>query len=127
MPLPRLSARPPGPGQYTNRGSMIRWITFYHPPNPAAGAQISPFVSSWAAMRSLAVSESDKAQQIVQRVNWLFTTPYQPGIKESMLIGMWEQGTQRMFQIAGIDDVDGRQMELRVTAFEINQNAGGAS
>ena len=106
---------------------MIRWITFYNPPNPTAGVLANPFVSSWAAMRSLTAQESDKAQQIAQRVNWLFTVPYRPGIKESMLIGMYELGTLRSFQIAGIDDVDGRQFELRITAYEINQNAGSAS
>lgn len=78
-------------------------------------------------MRSLSAQEMDKAQQIAQRVNWLFTVPYQPGISESMQIGMNEAGTLRMFQIAGIDDVDGRQFELRISAFEINQNAGSAS
>ena len=106
---------------------MNRWITFYQPPNPTAGTAASPFSTSWAAMRALTAQELDKAQQIAQRVNWLFTVPYQPGIKEAMQIGMNEQGTLRMFQIAGIDDVDGREFELRITAYELNQNAGSAS
>lgn len=127
MPLARLSARPPGPGQYTNRGAMNRWITFYNPPNPTAGIVANPFGSSWAAMRSLTAQEQDKAQQITQRVTWLFTVPYQPGISEAMQIGMNEQGTLRIFQIVGIDDVDGRQFELRISAYELNQNAGSAS
>lgn len=127
MPLPRLSARPPAPGQYTNRGSMNRWITFYNPSNPTAGVLANPFVSSWAALRSLTAQEMDKSQQIAQKVSWLFTVPYQLGISEAMQIGMYEGATLRMFQITGIDDLDGREFELRITAYEINQNAGSAS
>jgi head-tail adaptor len=127
VPLTRLSARPPGPGQYTNRGEMSRWITFYNPPNPTAGQPASPYVDTWAAFRALSAQEIDKAQQIAQRVSGLFTVPYQPGISESMQIGMYENGTLQMFQIAGIEDPDNRHFELRCMVFEINQNTGSAS
>lgn len=127
MPLPRLTARPPGLGQYTNRGSMNRWVTFYTQANPTAGVPASPFVASWAAVRGLSSQEIEKAQQIAQRVTHLFTVPYQPGIQESMQIGMYEGATLRMFQIAGIEDPDEQHFELRITVFEINQNAGSAS
>src|SRR4051812_44735854 len=127
MPLTRLSARPPGPGQYTNRGAMNRRITFYNQANPTANIPANPYVDSWAAVRALTSEEMDKAQQIAQRVTHLFTVPYQPGIQESMQLGMYEGSVLRMFQIAGIEDPDEMHFELRIMAFEINQNAGSAS
>ena len=127
MPLTRLSARPPVPGQYTNPAQMNRWITFYNQANPTAGIPANPFVDSWAKVAPLTAQEIDKSQQITQRVTHLVTVPYQPGIQESMLIGLLEGGTLRMFQIAGIEDPDEQHVELRIMAFEINQNAGSAS
>jgi head-tail adaptor len=106
---------------------MNRWITFYNSANPTAGIAANPFVDSWAAVRAISAQEMDKAQQIAQRVTHLFAVPYQPGILESMQIGMYEAGTLRMFQIAGIEDPDEMHFELRIMAFEINQNAGAAS
>ena len=87
----------------------------------------NPFKDSWAAVRALTAQELPKAQQIAQRVTHLVTVPYQPGILESMQIGMYEAGTLRMMQIAGIEDPDERHVELRIMAYEINQNAGMAS
>jgi SPP1 family predicted phage head-tail adaptor len=127
MPLPRLSARPPGPGQYTAPGAFNRWITFYNAANPTAGIAASPFKDSWAAIRALTGQEIEKAQQIVQRASHLVTTPYQPGVLESMTIGMYEGSVLRMLQIADIEDPDERHVELRMLCFEINQNAGSAS
>ena len=127
MPLPRLSARPPIAGQYTAPGSFNRWVTLYNPPNPTAGVQASAFRDTWAAMRALGGDELDKAQQIAQRVSHLVTIRYQPGVLESMQVGMYEGAVLRMFQIAAIEDPDERHVELRMMCFEINQNAGSAS
>jgi len=127
MPVTRLSARPPAPGQYTTPGAFNRRITLYNAANPTAGTPASPYCDSWAAIRGLQAAEIDKAQQIEQRVSHLVTVPYQLGILESMTIGFNEGGITRMFQIAGIEDPDELHRELRIMAFEINQNAGSAS
>lgn len=127
MPLPRLSGRPPAPGQYTAPGALNRRITFYNPPDPSNGIEASAFCDAWAAKRALSGQEMEKAQQIAQRANYLFTVRYQPGILESMQIEEYEAGTPHTFEIANIEDPDGRCLELRIMAFEINQNAGSAS
>jgi len=106
---------------------MFRWITFYNPANPTAGTGGDPYRDSWASVRALSGQELDKAQQIAQRVSHLVTVPYRPGLLESMTIGMYDFGTLRTFQIADIEDPDERHVELRIMAFEINQNAGSAS
>jgi SPP1 family predicted phage head-tail adaptor len=106
---------------------MDRWITFNNPANPTAGVQASAYGNSWASVRALSGQELDKAQQIGQRVSHLVTVPYQPGVLESMTIGMYDFGTLRTFQIVAIEDPDERRVELRIMAFEINQNAGSAS
>lgn len=126
MALPRLSMRPPGPAQYAGPSAMNRWVTFYNPANPTAGEPLSPYVDSWASIRGLNAQEIDKAQQIAQRVSHLVTVPYQPGILESMQIGLLEGSLLRLFQIVGIEDPDERHIELRIMAYEINQAAGGA-
>lgn len=105
---------------------MNRWITFYNAANPTANLPATAFVDSWAAVRPLTAQEIDKAQQIAQRVSYLFTVPWQPGISEAMVIGMYENATLHMFQIAGIEDPDWMRVELRITAFEVNQNAGSS-
>jgi SPP1 family predicted phage head-tail adaptor len=106
---------------------MNRRITFNTPANPTAGVLASAFVDSWAAIRALSGQEMDKAQQIAQKVSHLVTVPYQPGIQESMTIGLNEGGTTRIFQIEDVEDPDERHVELRIMCFEINQNAGSAS
>jgi SPP1 family predicted phage head-tail adaptor len=127
MPLPRLSARPPGPGQYTSPGAMNRRITLNNPANPTKGTPINPYVETWAALRALAGQELDKAQQLTQRSTHLVTIAYQLGVLESMVVTLNEGGTTRQLQIAYIEDPDERHIELRLYCFEINQNAGSAS
>jgi SPP1 family predicted phage head-tail adaptor len=127
VPLPRLSGRAPGPGQYTAPGAFNRRITFYTQANVAAGVLASAAFESWAAIRGLQGRELDKAQQIAQIASHLVTIPYQPGVQASMTIGFNEGGTTRMFQIVDIEDPDERHIELRMMCSEIGSNAGSAS
>lgn len=127
MALPRLSSRPPGPGEYTSPGAYSRRITLNTPANPTAGVLASAFVDSWAAIRALGGAEMDKAQQFAQRSTHLVTIPYQSGVQQSMTISLNEAGTTRTFQIEYIEDPDERHVELRLMCFEMNQNAGSAS
>ena len=124
MPLPRLSARVPGPGQYTNAAQMSRQVTLYRPGQRDASdgstTPPEPFVVSWAAIRALAGDELDKAQQIAQETTHLVTLPYQSGITENMLVKFEE----RMFQIRYIEDPDEMHWELRIFCAEVGQNAG---
>ncbi len=124
MPLPRLSSRPPGPGQYTSPGAYNRRVTLMNPANPTAGIAENPFADTWAAMRSLAGQEIDKAQQRAQRSTHLITIPFQRGVLESMVVLMNDDGNARRFQIEYIEDPDERHFELRMMCFEMNQNAG---
>jgi head-tail adaptor len=123
--LPRLSSRPPGPGERTSPGARNRWVTFNNPANPTAGVVASAAFDSWAAFRALGGAEIDKAQQFAQRSTHLVTVAYQP-VEENMTISMNEAGTVRTFQIEYIEDVDERHDELRIMCFEMNQNAGSA-
>jgi SPP1 family predicted phage head-tail adaptor len=125
--LPRLSSRPPGPGEYTSPGALNRRVTFNNAANPTAGVMSSPFIDSWAAIRAMGGQEMDKAQQFAQRSTHLVTVPYQPGILENMTVNFNEAGTTRSFQIEYIEDTDERHVELRMMCFEMNQNAGSAS
>jgi SPP1 family predicted phage head-tail adaptor len=132
MPLPRLSSRPPAPGVGTPPGAFNRQVTFYSPGGRNGdGTQQPPsqaFVC-WAVIRALQGEELDKAQQITQRVTHTVTIHYRVEVTESMTIGFWEFGTERIFQIATIENPDEMQSasaELRVMCFEIGQNAGGA-
>lgn len=124
MPLPRISARIAGPGQYTNPAQMSRLVTLYQPGqrNPADGTSTGPepFVQSWAAIRALAGEELDKAQQIAQESTHLVAVPYQHGITENMLVVF--EG--RTFQIKYIEDPDEMHWELRLFCAETGQNAG---
>src|ERR1700734_1622383 len=127
MPLPRLSARPPGPGQRTNLGAFNKQVTLYTPGNPAAGTEPSLFITTWCAMRAVSGQEIDKAKQIAQRLTHVFTIPYQPGVMENMPVQYNDAGNTRVFQIVTIEDPDEMRFELRMTVYEINQNAGAAS
>jgi SPP1 family predicted phage head-tail adaptor len=124
MPLPRLSTRPPGPGQYTAPGAYNRRVTLNNPANPTAGTLENPAFETWAAMRALAGQELDKAQQIAQKSTHLVNIPYQPGVNESMTVTLLEGGNKRTFQIEYIEDPDELHYELRMMCFELNQNAG---
>jgi SPP1 family predicted phage head-tail adaptor len=127
MPLPRLSSRPPGPGQYTAPGAYNRRVTLNFPANPTAGVLENPYTESWAAMRAIAGQELDKAQQLAQKSTHLITIPYQTGVTENMTVSLNEGDVTRKFQIEYIEDPDERHIELRMMCFEMNQNAGGAS
>lgn len=127
MPLPRLSALPPRPGQLTGPGSFNTRVTFYTQANPTASIPASAFVETWAALRPVSAEEMDKAQQIAQKVSHLCTIRYQPGILASMTIQLGEAGNTRVFRIVGIEDPEERHDELRILCYEINQNAGSAS
>jgi len=127
MPLPRLSSRPPGPGQYTGPGAMNRQVTLNNPANPTAGSLANPFCTSWAAMRALGGQEIDKAQQFAQRSTHLITIPYQFGVQQNMTVTFNEGDVTRTFQIEYIEDPDEQHRELRMMCFEMNQNAGSAS
>jgi SPP1 family predicted phage head-tail adaptor len=126
MSLPRISARPPGAGQYTPVGAYDRRITFSTPGNVAAGVQKSAAFDSWAAIRGLSGQEFEKAQQIAQKCSHLVTVPYRLGISAAMLIDLEDAGITRTFQIADLEDPDERHIELRMMCFEIGTNAGGA-
>lgn len=127
MPLPRLSARIAGPGQYTSTAQMSRQVTLYQPGQRNASdgstAPPDPFVVSWAAIRALGGDELDKAQQIAQETTHLVAIPYQRGITEAMLVNF--EG--RFFQIKYIEDPDEMHWELRLFCAEIGQNAGQQS
>ena len=124
MTLPRLSSRPPGAGQYTSPGAFNRRVTLNNPANPTAGILENPAFDCWAAMRSLAGQELDKAQQIAQRSTHLITIPYQQGVAQNMTVSFNENGNTRKMQIEFIEDPDERHVELRIMCFELNQNAG---
>lgn len=126
MPLPRLSARPPGPGEYTSPGAFNRRATIKAAANPTKGTIASAIVETWAAFRALSGQELDKAQQIAQRSTHLITIPYQPGILQSGSVDLADAGITRNFQIEFIEDPDERHVELRLMCFEMGQNAGAA-
>lgn len=126
MPLPRLSARLPGPGQYTSAAQMSRQVTLLLPgPRQLDGSSLppEPFDISWASIRALAGEELDKAQQIAQESTHLVSIPYRIGITENMLV----QFEQRVFQIKYIEDPDELHFELRLFCAELGQNAGEQS
>lgn len=124
-PLRRLSATPPGPGQYAPIGSLSRQVTLYltGQRDATSGAIIPPDPFGppiWASIRALQGQEIDKAQQIAQAVSHLITISYQLGIQESMLVGF--EG--RMFQIKYVEDIDERHVQLLLFCDEVGQNAG---
>jgi head-tail adaptor len=131
MPLPRLSNRPPRPGVYAPIGAMNRLATFYSPApkdvQGKAGLPSPAFPAVWAALFGLTGEESDRLQQIAQRVTSLLVINYQLGVQENMTFEIAEAGATRTFQVAAIDDPDGQKWQLKVYCFEINQNAGGAN
>lgn len=124
MPLPRVSARIAGPGQYTNAAQMSRQVTLYqagqHNVSDGSTLPPEPFITSWAAMRALGGDELDKAQQIAQESTHLVVIPYQRGITENMLV----EFEGRFFQIKFIEDPDELHWELRLFCSERGQNAG---
>jgi head-tail adaptor len=131
MPLPRLSNRPPRPGVYAPIGAMNRLATFYSPApkdlQGKAGFPSPAFPAVWAALYALTGQETDKPQQIAQKVTSLLVINYRLGVQENMTVEIAEAGAIRTFQIVGIDDPDGQGWQLKVYLFEINQNAGGAN
>jgi SPP1 family predicted phage head-tail adaptor len=131
MPLPRLSNRAPRPGFYAPIGAMNRLVTFYAPgardTQGEAGFPSPAFPAVWAAVYAISGAEADRAQQIAQRVTDLVVINYQLGVEENMTIEVPEAGGTRTLQIAAIADPDGQKWQLKIYAFEINQNAGGAN
>ena len=118
---------PPRAGQYTSAGAMTRQVGFYQLGGRTADggtAAANLAFNSWAAIRALSAQEIDKARQIGQKISHLVTVPYQTGIAESMQIGYQDGASLRMFQIVGVADPDEGRWELRITCFELNQNAG---
>jgi hypothetical protein len=131
MPLPRLSNRPPRPGQYVPIGAMNRLVTFYSPGARDSQGKTGPpspaFPAIWAALYAATGTEIDKPQQITQKVTDLLVINYQLGVQENMTVQVPEAGLTRTLQIAAIADRDGQKWQLNVWCFEINSNAGGAS
>jgi SPP1 family predicted phage head-tail adaptor len=131
MPLRRISAGLPRPGQSVALGAFNRQITFYAPAvrNPVDNSMGSPSAAfrCWAALFALAGDELDKAQQIAQRVTHLVMIQYAQGVEESMTIQYQDGGSARNFQIAAIEDPDEMRVQLKIYCFEIGTNAGGAS
>jgi len=125
MPLPRLSARLPGPGQYSNAAQRSRQVVLYQPGavDTTTGVQSSPDPAGppvWAAARPLVGEEFDKAQQIAQGAGHLVNIGYQFGVTENMLV----QLEGRFFQIKYIEDPDELHWELNLYCAEVGQNAG---
>jgi len=128
MSLRRLSSIPPPAGALTPSGAYNRQISLLQ-----AGAKqgdgttlpTSPFVVGvWAAIRALTAQESDKQQQIEQKVSHLVTIPFMQGVTQDMLVSYEMDGQVRTFQIAAIEDgSDERQFELRMLCAEIGQSA----
>ena len=105
---------------------MSRQVTLYTLGSRAAdGGNIppSPWITSWADIRSLKGEELDKADQIAQAVELIVTIPYQPGVELNMQVGF----EQELWQINYIEDPDEHRFELRLYCMEIGQNAGGSS
>ena len=131
MPLPRLSNRPPRPGVYAPLGAMNRLVTFYSPgakdAQGNAGLPSPAFPAVWAALYALSGDETDKAQQIAQKVTTLLVINYQLGVQENMTVQVPEGGITRTLQIAAIEDPDGQKWQLKIYCFEINKNAGSAN
>ena len=131
MPLPRLSNRVPRPGVYAPIGAMNRLVTFYSPPAKDLQGKVgnpSPaFPAVWAALYAISGDETDKAQQIAQKVTSLLVINYQLGVQENMTVEVPEAGYMRTLQVAAMDDPDAQKWQLKVYCFEINQNAGGAN
>jgi len=125
MTLPRLSSRPPAPGEHTSPGAMTKWLTFSTPANPTAGTPAVAAFSCWGAMRAMSGMEMYKAQIIAQRSTHLVTIRYREGVAESMTVSLTEpDGSVRNLQIEFIEDPDEQKYELRMMAFEIGQSAG---
>jgi SPP1 family predicted phage head-tail adaptor len=131
MPLRRLSAGLPRPGQSVSIGALNRQITFCTPGVRSAadnsmGSPSAAF-SCWAALFALAGAELEKAQQIAQRVSHLVVINYALGVEENMTIQYIDGGNTRNFQIEAVEDADEQRVQLKIYCFEIGQNAGGAS
>jgi SPP1 family predicted phage head-tail adaptor len=127
MPLPRMSGMAPRAGQYTNRSAMRNQFTLYGPGPRGSNGEPglpSPVATVWAAIRALTADELDKAHQIAQRVTHLVTMAYLTGVSEGMQLGFQDGGLLRMLQIAAIEDPDEQHWELRLTCWEVGQNAG---
>lgn len=121
MTLRRLSGTIPFTGAYTSPGAMCHWISIYQrAPRNADGTYPDDqlFISSWAAMRTLQGRELDKAREISQEVEVLFSVLYIPGLNESMTIKRY---TGELYQIMYISDPDGRKVEQRIFARLVNQ------
>lgn len=110
---------------------MNRLVTFYSPgardAQGKAGYPSPAFPAVWAALYALSGGETDKPQQIAQKVTALLVINYQLGVQENMTVQVPEGGSTRTLQIAAIEDPDGQKWQLKIYCFEINQNAGGAS
>ena len=79
----------------------------------------SPYATAWAAIRLLQGQELDKAQQIAQEVSYLIATPWQRGITEQMKVIYQDESNARTFEIKAIEDIDLRQVELRLLCSEV--------
>jgi SPP1 family predicted phage head-tail adaptor len=102
---------------------MCHQVTLLTPAGTDGSGNPTPpalFTSTWAAVRTLAGLELEKAQLIAQEATHLVVTPYLSGVSESMTL----QFENRFFQIHYVEDPDERRMELRWYCAEIGQNAG---
>lgn len=131
MPLRGLSSRVSVAGRYVGPADMNRRVTFYAPGvrNPKDGTSGPPQAAfeTWAAIYALAGAELDKAQQIAQKASHLVVINYQVGVQQNMTIQYLDGGATRVFQIEAIEDPDEQRWQLKIYAFELGQNAGGAS
>ena len=127
MALRRLSSIPPAPGATAPLGSFHCLVNILqqgakqssgvtNPPSPfAAGV--------WASIRALTAQESDKQQQIEQKISHLVTIFFLQGVSEDMLVSYTIDGFTRTFQIVAIEDQDESRFEMRMLCAEIGQSA----
>ena len=127
MSLRRLSQVPPSPGALTPLGAYNCVISLWQTGAKNSDGTTQPpglfMAGIWAACRALAARETDKQQQIEQKVSHEFTLAFFQGLTEDMLITFVEDGITRTFQIVGIKDVDERREELSISAAEVGQSA----
>jgi SPP1 family predicted phage head-tail adaptor len=101
---------------------MHRQIVFMAPSGrnqDGSDPPYSPHAVAWAAIRVLQTQELDKAQQIAQELIYLVATPWQRGITQQMRVIYQDESNARTLEIKGIEDVDLRQIELRLRCSEI--------
>lgn len=126
MSLPRLAFAPPRAGALTPLGAFKDQITLLAAGVTNADGSIqnrSPFaVGVWAAIRSLSASESDKQQQIEQKVTHLVAIMFVQGVTIDMQVQHTADGIIRTFQILDIEDVNNSRFELRMLCAEVGQS-----